>query len=120
MTRAMFFKMLVAFDYLVANNPRFAPPQDVQRLPYTPPPEFPPQQPACKQGEERCPLGHCQKPDYFEIRWKVIPNKTVEDAKNCARNPKNTIDGNFGCERSSAFGIADGRLCSTCGIVYVK
>jgi len=43
MTRAMFFKMLGAFDYLVANNPRFAPPQDVQRLPYTPPPEFPPQ-----------------------------------------------------------------------------
>ena len=50
----------------------------------------------CDEGQERCPLGHCQKPRQFDVREASM---------------------------AAVFNDNDHLLlhtCSTCGIVYVK
>ena len=120
-SRAMFFKLLAAVGLG----------QDIQRLPYTPLPEFPPQLPSCpegydctvikdgvvrftpqehphlrecKEGEERCPLGHCQKPSEFVLLLRSVGANDGEGVK---------MDG-FDFFRHGA------SVCSTCGMLYVK
>jgi len=85
MTRAMFFKMLASLGLEQSNkgtgsciitelNPCISP---------------------CKEDEERCPLGHCQKPEL---------------------GPVFTI---FGDENHLGVSKSTTHTCSACGVVYV-
>jgi hypothetical protein len=76
---------------------------------------------SCKEGEERCPLGHCQKPRHLSI---------VDEGEHClarefdqeATNKESQTERDAGVvtmkpckETADTFMSA----CSTCGIVYV-
>jgi hypothetical protein len=98
MTRGMFFRMLAVMGFgqaTVTLDPSKM--KDGECLRWTEKAELVtvPCKAGCKKGEERCPLGHCQKPQAVDV---------IVDA------PRITLQ---------TLQIEDARVCSICGIVYV-
>jgi hypothetical protein len=92
MTRGMFFKMLAALAQDI-NIPRCSDARIGKDTACWVDQE-------CKEGEERCPLGHCQKP---MVVWLGEYTQRVTTSQ----QPEWPI----------AF---EQRVCSTCGVVYVQ
>jgi hypothetical protein len=94
-TRMAFFKLLAAIGLGQAAkaNGAVTYPRPCPDFPDGPCVETGPTKMSCKDGEERCPLGHCQKPAQVGLA--------------APENPSGTL-------------FVHARVCSTCGIVYVR
>ena len=80
---------------------------------------------ACKPGEERCPLSHCQKPRYVVIEGRIVDVPEQEVEHHPAQS-WNDVPFNSGGEVIPEWHIpafdtykTNLHICAVCGVCYV-
>lgn len=72
-----------------------------------------PCRPACKPGEERCPLGHCQKPLYLDV-LDIDGGQVMHPIRIV------NIFGTANGKKSWSTWNIKPHVCSVCGIIYTS